>query len=233
VDVYLIPVGPDLYALYCESPDEPIAASTEEPRSLWRKLTTRFHTVVNYVEEKRLDGSAGVDSSEGPHPRGWSARVRATAIRWMAEKVAEQRLLWRLRRQQEVIAVVPEDLPEENARAAIRHNLRADLVRHRRWLVLDGLGFVVSGLVAVLPGPNLIAYYFAFRVVGHCYSVLGARNGLGRVTWRVQPSRTLADLRGALSLPASERRQRLRALSVELRLQHLVGFFERISVPGA
>ena len=37
---------------------------------------------------------------------------------------------------------------------------------------------IVSGVLALVPGPNVLAYYFAFRVVGHWLSMRGARQGL-------------------------------------------------------
>ena len=33
----------------------------------------------------------------------------------------------------------------------------------------------MSGLLFLVPGPNVIAYYFAFRMVGHYFSLRGAR----------------------------------------------------------
>ena len=46
----------------------------------------------------------------------------------------------------------------------------------------------------LLPGPNLIGYYFAFRVIGHFLSWRGARQALGHVAWRPRAEPRLTEL---------------------------------------
>ena len=58
---------------------------------------------------------------------------------------------------------------------------RRDFEKHRFWLTIDALGFIASGLLFLVPGPNAVAYYFAFRLVGHYLSMRGARQGLSVV----------------------------------------------------
>ncbi len=97
---------------------------------------------------------------------------------WVAERIAEQRLLWNLRKQTTAVAVHPQDMTFEQVMVLIRRMLQRDYERHRLWLVVDTIGLIVSGLLALVPGPNLLAYYFAFRVVGHWLSMRGATQGL-------------------------------------------------------
>ena len=56
---------------------------------------------------------------------------------------------------------------------------------------------VVSGMLALVPGPNVLAYFFAFRVVGHWLSMRGARQGLHRARWVGRACPILTRLRGA------------------------------------
>ena len=91
-----------------------------------------------------------------------------------------------------------------------------------RWLCVDLALFVALGRLAIVPGPNLIAYYFAFRVVGHYFSVRGARQGLERVAWRSEPSTILSDLRRALALDPPLRHRRVHDIAAALDLPHLV-----------
>ena len=92
MDVYLVPVGPQRYELYCEIPDDPDDEG-EAPTGFFRRLVHRFREMIADAERERRHGA--------PHgaPRGWAGRVRAKTMRWVAESVAEQRLLWHLRRQ--------------------------------------------------------------------------------------------------------------------------------------
>ena len=102
--------------------------------------------------------------------------------------------------------------------------------RHGRWLVLYALGFVASGIVMPIPGPNLIAYYFAFLLVGHFLSRRGARHALRSVTWNLEPNEALVDLRRVAVLEPCERAPRIREIAGRLGLENLASFFERVTV---
>jgi hypothetical protein len=111
--------------------------------------------------------------------------------------------------------------------------VRKDFEKHRFWLAIDLLLLAASAPLTIVPGPNLIAYYFAFRVVGHFLSIRGARQGLTRVRWTPEPSGQLADLRALLAEDPQSRRPRLDAIASALGLEHLPGFFERVTASGA
>ena len=84
-----------------------------------------------------------------------------------------------------------------------------------------------------MPGPNLLAYYFAFRVVGHWLSMRGAAQGLHRVSWSGRLCPPLAELRDVVALEAPARNARVHDIATRLRLQHLTTFFERVAVRHA
>jgi len=160
-------------------------------------------------------------------------RATDRVLRWTAEKIAEQRLLWHLRRQPEASLIFPDDLTDLQAMTAVRRVLQRDADRHRLWLVVMSIAFALSGLIAMLPGPNVIAYYLAFRVMGHYLSMKGARHGLDRVRWSQRPSGPLVELRRAIALPTPERERQVGDIASRLRLPRLAGFLTRVAVPGA
>jgi hypothetical protein len=92
------------------------------------------------------------------------------------------------------------------------------------------VGFVLSGLLMLLPGPNLVAYYFAFRLVGHYLSMTGARRGLEVVRWRTEGSPPLSELRRAIDLEPEQRARHVNDVALKLRLEHLATFFERTAI---
>jgi Mitochondrial K+-H+ exchange-related len=143
--------------------------------------------------------------------------------------MAEQRLLWRLRGCRAAALVHPEDVPDDRARELLRRQLNRDFERHRFWLAVDSLGLIASAVLALLPGPNLVAYYFLFRIVGHFLSVRGARHGLVKCDWDLQPSAALASLRTLAALPPPARAERIRAVASELGLEHFEAFFDKTS----
>ena len=223
MDVYLVPVGGSRYELYCEVPDES-PEPVEGQAGYVRRLVQRFRQMIADAERERRHGAA-----EGPPP-GWAGRLRARTMRWVAESIAEQRLLWHLRGQSSACLYFPDDMSEADAVSALRQGLRRDFEKHRFWLIVDSIGFILSGLLALIPGPNLLAYYFAFRLVGHYLSLRGARQGLNRVVWGAEPSPPLTELRRVLALDPGQREPRLHAVAERLRLEHLARFFERTAV---
>jgi hypothetical protein len=231
MQVYLIPVGCERYELYCETTPEssPETAAVESPvpRGFFRRVADRFRAVLAHVEHERR---RPVD--HGEH-LSRTARVRRRVVCWLAEAIAEQRLLWNLRNESAVEARYPADMDAAKALEVIQQGLRADAKRHLIWLVIDLIGFGVSGVLVPIPGPNLLAYYFAFRLFGHYLSMRGARHGLSVVQWRLGPCALLAELRRTLTLTPPERRGRVAEVAAALGLEDLPAFFERTALPTA
>jgi hypothetical protein len=230
--VYLVPVGGARYELYCEIVPEAPVTPDAVPRGTWRRIIERFRTVLDTIEheEQRRDTDESADRATA---RGLGARVRRGVLRWMAERIAEQRLLWHLGRVDRVSAAYPQDLTKEGAQALIRAMLGRDRDRHRFWLVINAMAFIGSGLLMPIPGPNLVAYYFAFRLVGHFLSMRGAQHGLSGVEWALETDALLASLRGAATLAPHRRDERVRDVAAGLGLKGLPRFYRRTAVPGA
>jgi len=117
--------------------------------------------------------------------------------------------------------------------AIIKKMLKGDYDRHRLWLIVDGVLFVASGVLFFVPGPNVIAYFFAFRLVGHWLSMRGAAQGLHRITWSGRTCPPLGELRGVAALDSPARGQQVSQIADKLRLQHLTKFYERLAVRHA
>ena len=92
---------------------------------------------------------------------------------------------------------------------------------------VNALAFAVSGVFMLIPGPNLLAYYFAVRLVGHYLSWRGARCALKNTTWDVRSEPALAELAGLASTEPAARAPRVEAIARALDLPQLPAFFER------
>jgi hypothetical protein len=238
MEVFLIPSGGPRYELYCEAGSEPAAPPRQSDTgqrlvlrlaARWRRwLVDRFIAIVTSVEAAKHDAAHRRATGQR---RTLARRIRDRVVCWLAEKVAEQRLLWHLRGQEQVTAWFPDDMDERQAADLVRQMLQADAERHLRWLVVNSLGLAGSLILIPVPGPNILLYYFIFRVVGHYLSRLGARHGLDRVDWQVRPSGALTDLRQAIALAPDVRRRRVTEIASRLRLQHLAAFLERVAMP--
>jgi len=222
MDVFVIPVGADRYELYCEHRTE-IEPDEDGPPAGWMaRLLRRFGQILRDAE----DQEQGVPLRETP--RGLAGRLQARLMSWIVERIAEQRLLWNLRTRVAAVAVHPDDVPFEPVLAHVRRMLRRDYERHRFWLVIDAIGLAVTAVFTIIPGPNLLAYYFTFRVGGHWLSMRGALQGQHRVAWTGRPSAPLTSLRDVWSLTPAARRQRVREVADELRLARLPRFVDRV-----
>ncbi len=228
MDVFLVPVAADRYELYCEEPDEPDeSGGSAPPKGFFKRLAHRVREMLAEAERQRRRGS----SHPPDVPTSFFARIKARTMRWAAEWIAEQRLLWQLRRRHTACLVYPDDVTEPQARQLLKRSLQRDWERHRFWLVIDGLGLVGSALLILLPGPNVLGYYFLVRTAGHYLSLRGARQGLTNVDWTVQPTPALAALRTMVGESPDAREQRVQAIADALRLEHFASFFQRSAMP--
>lgn len=219
MDVFLVPAGDHRHQLYCEVAT-PAAGPSDAARSWRRRLTDLFHRVLAEGERARQA------PDDAPLEHG---RVRRWLTRKVAETVAEQRVLWHLRRETRARLVHPDDLSDTAALEAGRQLLKADRDKHLRWCVIDALLGLVSAPAALLPGPNVLAYYFVFRAVGHALSWRGARQGLTGIAWQPSPSAHLTALRRALHLDEEGRRRAVESIAAALGLERLRAFVDDVA----
>jgi len=228
MEVYVIPIGRERYELYCEpSVDAETETDAVPATGLLGRLRDRFSATLRAAEERQH--RPGVDAAD----IGMLYRLQDRTLRWIATRIAEQRLLWNLRRHTTAVAVHPQDMTFEEVMSVVRRTLQRDYERHRVWLVVDLVGLILSGPIALIPGPNFLAYYFAFRVVGHWLSMRGAVQGLRRVSWSGRASAPLTELRDVFALESPARAARVDDIAARLRLPHLSTFFERVVVRHA
>ena len=239
MDVFLIPTTTsERYELYYEAPDESVVTDEEGsgtirwiPGFLMRwihRIRLGFLEALHEAEEWRHRRH-----EEQPVPVGVVARWRRKVMGFIVERIAEQRLLWHMRKETKICARIPADLPETEAQEVIRAMLKKDLDHHLRWLFIDLTLLLLSAPLVVIPGPNIPGFYFTFQVVGHYLSWRGAKQGLTVAEWTYKPDPDLAELRTAMTMAAPERLHRFRELAARLRLEHLETFCEDVAAPTA
>lgn len=218
--VYLVPTGDDEYELYCEIA-APVSTEGTRRSGLIGRLVDGFTRALAEGEAERT-GAADPDAPG----RG---RVRRFITRKLAEAVAEQRLLWHLRTETEVTLSHPDDIPGARALEVSSTEFRADRDRHRRWMLIDAALLILSTPVALVPGPNFLAYYFIFRAVGHYLSMRGAQQGLTGITWKTAPSADLTALRAIFRMAHEDRPPRFEAIAQALGLSRFTTFIQGVS----
>lgn len=222
MDVYLVPIAPDRFETYFEAPEDDEPAELPADQGFFGRLRSRFQSQLREAERARHQ-----DMVE--EPPTFLARMHRRSLRWIAERIAEQRLFWRLRTADEATLHVAADMDLQVASAIMRSAMRRDADRHLRLLALHSVLLVLSAPVAFIPGPNVLGYLFTFTVVGHFLSWRGARRGVTVVRWQVAPNPALADLRGALALRGADRHRVIHEVAVRLHLPKLARFVERMA----
>jgi hypothetical protein len=228
MNVFLVPMGGDHYELYCEPVQAAPPDDVSQGSRLWRAPRRWWAWAVGVFRRAVAEGEAERDQ---PAEAGAEAvprsKIRRTITRKLAEAVAEQRLLWHLRKETAARLYHPDVLAGDTALQMARAEIKRDHDKHRLWCVIDALLTIASAPIALLPGPNVLAYYFIFRTVGHYLSMAGARQGLDRVDWQLQPSAELTALGQALPCETDDRTARIDAIASALGLDRLTAFVER------
>lgn len=221
--VYLVPVGNQRYQLYVEiAPEEAGADAPATEGAGWiARQVQRFRAMLAEAEQDRLRRERGEEST-GSGLWKW-------ILAKMAEAIAEQRLLWHLRHQTQAEVLHPDDMSGDAALKEVRAEFGRDMSKHLRWLIIDSVLVAITGPVLFLvPGPNVVSWYFTFRAIGHFFSWRGARKGLNKVEWQPAASAPLSLVRSALGLEPHARRLKLLEIGDMLELRHLAAFVERV-----
>ncbi len=231
MDVFLIPLRPPSasgtpeFVLYCEPPPDPIEPEVEgaPPPGFFARWIARFKQAMAEGEEEERRLEAGLPE------RQTGSRAGRFVKRKLASAVAEHRLLWALRRHTSATLHYPDSVTPDRALTWAIEEFGRDFSKHRLWCVIDALIVVASALLALVPGPNVLAYYFIFLTVGHYFSMRGAQVGKRRETWKVEASSALSRVGESWSAPADEREARISAAGQELGLERLVYFARRVA----
>ena len=158
--------------------------------------------------------------------------MQRRSLRWIAERIAEQRLLWHLRSATSCdAAYFRRTCPRDRADAIMRDSMKRDADRHRNLLIPHTLALIVSALVAFVPGPNVLGYLFTFTVVGHFLAWRGALNALNGVAWTIVSNPALTELHRAFSLDAGTRHRVIFDVAHRLHMPRMARFVEQMAVP--
>lgn len=221
MDVYLVPVGRDRFECYYEAEQD----DTEEPiegQGFFARMRRRFNEQLREAERARHQKTI-------EEPQSFLGRMQKRSMRWIAERVAEQRLLWHLRTADMANLHAPGDLAVAEADTMMRASMKRDADRHRNRAILHALILIPVGAMALIPGPNVLGYLFSFTAVGHFLAWRGAVRALHLIRWTIVPDGQLTELRRAFSLDAAARHRLILEVAQRLHLPRMATFVERMS----
>jgi hypothetical protein len=109
--------------------------------------------------------------------------LRSLEHRMLRFVAADEAMLRTFRTAKPEILIHPENFPVATILRLWRHYLAREQRRHQFWLLINLVLLPPAVLLAVLPGPNIFGFWFAFRVAGHALALAG-----------IAPARRTADL---------------------------------------
>ena len=212
MDVFLIPVGPDRYELYCDEAGDPEDLVADvQPTGRFASIYQKFKAALARAEQERLSGRDA--AHEGPRSLD-GAYEGSRALLDRREDCRAAAVMASAQPDRRSSSSIPTTCRKTRCVELARAELQREADRHLRWIIIDGVIFVVSGALALVPGPNVLAYYFGFRLVGHYLSRRGAKQGSTGVQWVPCPSPALSRLRRAIELHGPERDQEVHQVAV-------------------
>ena len=226
MDVYLVPIGADRFETYYEAADDDEPDEPADGLGFFGRLRVRFQSQLQEAERARHQVAAEA-------PKTFLGRMQKRSLRWLAERIAEQRLLWHLRKTDAATLHAGAEMEPEAADGIMRASMKRDADRHLRLLAVHSLGLIASAPVVFVPGPNVLGYLFSFTVIGHFLAWRGAKRGLSVVRWQVAPNAALTDLRRAFALDAAARHRAILDVADRLHLPKLARFVEQMSATSA
>jgi hypothetical protein len=160
--------------------------------------------------------------------KGVGLRVRRI-WEWLQKRIPpDEPVLRSLRGVSTVMLYHPLTLTEEETHALWQAYLKSRQGRHMFWFVVNALVSPLTLLLAPLPGPNVIGYWFVYRSVCHLLARLGARNARSeQVTTRFLSN---GELDGTFGAKDDER---IASLSSSFGFQGLDDFIKRITAKKA
>jgi len=170
------------------------------------------------------------DAPEEPLPRAGDGEpaikkiwywVRATHHRWTRRARNKELVVKSLAHIVRLRLVYPSILSRDEANASMRGWLLGEVSRHKRWLFVDAVAFIVSIPLSFIPGPNVLLAYLGWRTAMHYKARKAGRYALSLpVDWA--PNDALLDLRQLVAQPRSrDRDMRVRTLGDGLGLVRL------------
>lgn len=158
--VYLLPLEDEECLFYSEGPEAAGESEVAAPREGLR----------GWAEQKYRSLQVVLNESES----GVGLRVRR-AWEWLQKRTAPDEPLFRsLRGVKTVELVHPTTMDEALTRERWEDYLAGRNRRHTFWLVVNAIFSPLTLLLAPLPGPNVIGYWFVYRAVCHWLARLGA-----------------------------------------------------------
>lgn len=208
--VYLLRFDDEQAIFYSEGPETPKEDESAQ--------TPAREGLRGWAERKYQSLQTRISGAES----GVGLRMKR-AWEWLQRRASpDEALLRSLRNVEKIHLYYPSELDAAEARIIWTNYLKGRSGHHSLWLVLNALVTPLTVLLAPIPGPNIIGYWFLYRAVCHLLAVLGVRRALGE---GIETEFTSSGVLDELLLAGDE--ERLSSVAERLDLKSLEAFMKR------
>ena len=228
MDVYLVPIAADRFEAYYEAPDDDEPVESADGLGFFGRLRVRFQAQLKEAEQARHQVAP-------EEPTTFLGRMQKRSLRWIAERIAEQRLLWRLRTADAATLHVAADMDPQEAESLMRAAMKRDADRHLRLLAVHSRGADrCRRRWPSCPGPTCSATCSPSRWSATSWPGAARAAACTQVQWQVAPSTGAhRPAAGVCRWAAADRHRVIHDVAHRLHMPKLARFVERMAATGA
>lgn len=133
-----------------------------------------------------------------------------------------EKMLKALEKWSRVIVYHDPELSETAARDIYRKLLEEEARKHRRWMIADGMLLPFSAILTLIPGPNLVMAYLAWRTAAHYKAQKRAKKAGQEISVQFRPLAAIGELAALQKRRfVLRRRQKIREAGEKLGIDRL------------
>lgn len=182
-------------------------------------LPTRAGSYRVYAGELDAAPLDAVDDTDSAARKLW-ASVRKGYYRLTWNRRQRERLLKELGELQRVRIHYPSSLTGAEARRILDELIEEQIATHKKWMVLNTAALPAALPLTLIPGPNVLLAYLAWRSVTH-YKSKKAGEQASQIQMQFLPNDRLAELAALVGRRRFGAGRKIRALGRTLGLPHL------------
>ena len=127
---------------------------------------------------KEFDTSKPADSEETHNKNKLFNLLKSGYITVTAKRNRNEKLLKEMTAISRINVYYPANLSEENTRNIYQDIIQSQIKQHKRWLIVDGVLLPISVIFSLVPGPNVLMVYLAWRTLAHYKTKKGGESAI-------------------------------------------------------
>lgn len=139
-----------------------------------------------------------------------------------AKRNRSEKLLKEMTALSQITVHYPANLSDHDAREIYDYLIQSQIKKHKRWLIVDGALLPVSAILTLVPGPNVLMAYLAWRTLTHYKTKKGGEKAVSDLEVSFMKDPQLEKLFGIMNRRfVFDRAAKIRAIGEEIGIANL------------